>query len=79
MAGDPRIVVIRNHHLKQLLGRKIKDELSRYVNISPGGPVGEIPPCLVGGVLYTPHFLPHATEGVETYSIFLMGFIISGP
>lgn len=79
MAGDLQVVVIRNHHLKQFLGREIKEELTRYVTISSGGPAGEIPRRLMGGGLYTPRLLPQVTERVETCRVFLMGFIISGP
>lgn len=34
VVGDLQIVAIRDHHLKQFLGRESKDELTRYVNIS---------------------------------------------
>lgn len=79
IVGDLQIVVIRNHHLKQFLGRESKDELTRYVDISPGGLSGEMPPRSMGGILDAPHFLLCATEGFEIYRVLLMGFIISGP
>lgn len=79
VVGDPQIAVVRNHLLKQLLGRESKDGLTRNVSIPPGRPTGETLGRSTGRVLDALHFLPRATEGLETCSVLRMGFIISGP